>query len=68
MTRRFENKRYKGEFIPDLARLRGSGKQKQSQTQRGRQPELYWRGESDTEESLSDPRSHRRTSTTTYEC
>ena len=65
MTRRFENKRFKGYFITDSARLRGSGKQKQSETRRGRQPELFLRGESDREERLSDPRSQRRTSTTT---
>ena len=66
MSRRNENKGFEGGFIPDSARARGSGKQQQLQTARGRQQNVTWRGESDKEESLCDPRWHRQTTKTIY--
>ena len=53
MSRRYENKGFEEGFIPDSAQTRGSGKQQQLQTARGRQQKVTWRGESDKEESLS---------------
>ena len=50
-----EKKGFKRRILSNPARARGSGG-KQAQTPRGRQSEITRRGDSNREESLSDPR------------
>ena len=64
--RRNDMKNHEKGFIPDSARTRGGGSLSNITPIR-RKPTITWRGESDREEILSDPRCYRRTQKTTYE-
>ena len=57
-TRRGQN--HENGFIPDSARTRGEGSSSNITPIR-RKPTITWRGESEREESLSDPRWYRGT-------
>ena len=58
-------KKHNGGFIPEKARTTLGGNSSNI-TPRGRKPGNTWRGESDREESLSDPRWYIKTHTTMY--